>query len=386
MLPASIQQHTAPYFARNNPLTLLLRLLFIFWLLAKKIGWRIWLKDRLLPVAPVADLPSWMHYTLLYCSVALLIALLYKPWHRGLLCSLLICEVVSCLADQNRWQPWEYQYLFTLLTCLIFYRKKENIIPALACIAICIYLYSGLGKLNEGYLQLFWSNMFLKNYLHLSQAAISHKLLYYSGYATALIEVTAALMLLYKRTQRSGAMLLILMHFFILVVLGPFGLRYNKIIWPWNVLMMVQLYILFIQSGPVPFNLERLFTGWGKIVLLCWGILPALNYAGLWDSYLSSKLYAGNLPQMVLCIETGEELNQLKRFTNKTYKYNICNGLAMVNLQTWAMKETNVPPYPEIRVYRQMSRRWKQQHPGTTTRIFIYYPARGNTIRVLPEL
>jgi hypothetical protein len=358
-------------------LTILLQAMLIGWLLAKKISWRVWTADRLLPTAPVIDMPSWLQYVLLLLSVLLLFILIIKPWNKALLISLCTCEVLSCLADQNRWQPWEYQYLFTLLVFIIYIKRKEKIIPQLAFILFAIYLYSGIGKFNEGYLQQFWSNMFLNRYLHLSEAALSTPLLYYSGYITACIEVASAALLLFKPTQRMAALTLMLMHVFILLVLGPFGLKYNIIIWPWNMLMMAQLYIIFLQNHTVPFYFKKLWKGWGKIVVISWGILPILNYAGLWDSYLSSRLYSGNLPAMVLCLNDEKEVQQLQRFLSSTDRYNLCKGSAMVHLQTWAMRETNIVPYPENRVYRQMYLRWLQQHPGTNTKAVWYVQKKG---------
>jgi hypothetical protein len=54
-----------------------------------------------------------------------LISIIIIPRKKILLPLLLITELFSCALDQNRWQPCEYQYLFTLFAFIV-YRALEQ--------------------------------------------------------------------------------------------------------------------------------------------------------------------------------------------------------------------------------------------------------------------
>lgn len=363
----------------NAKASLAMRLVCLFWIAAKLIGWRVWLKERLFPVAPVfewCDWPAAMHYILFVCSLGAIALLFFKPFSKTMLIALVIVELLSCIADQNRWQPWQYQYLFTAVICLINFKEAKKTIGCIAFVMAATYLYSGIGKLNEGYLVLVWDNIFLKKIFKLSEAAYQANSIHYLGYATAVTEIFVAIGLFFAKTKKAAAYGMIAMHLLILYAIGPLGINYNSIVWPWNVLMIILLYILFIKNEPAQINFNWLWQGWNKLVLVCWGIMPALNYAGLWDSYLSSRLYSGGLPLMVLCVKDGNEKEELQPYFSKTDTYNLCNGDAMANLQTWAMKEMNVPPYPELRVYKKAEGQWRKSHPNTTTGFVYYYISR----------
>ncbi len=363
----------------SNKATLAMRLVGLFWIAAKLIGWKVWVKDRLFPVTPVFDWCDWpalMHYILFVCSLGLITFLIFKPFNKPVLVALLAVEIISCLADQSRWQPWQYQYLFTILICLINFNDHKKIIGCIAFVMAAPYLYSGIGKLNEGYLVLVWDNIFLKRIFKLSEATYQQNGIYYLGYATAIAEIIFAAGLYFTKTKKAAAFGMIFMHLLILYAIGPLGINYNIIVWPWNVLMIILLYIIFIKPTPAQINFNWLWQGWNKVVLVCWGIMPALNYLGLWDNYLSCRLYSGGLPLMVFCIKDESEKEELQPYFSRTDPYNLCNGNAMVNLQTWAMREMNVPSYPELRVYKKAELHWRETHPNTTTDFVYYYVSR----------
>ena len=363
-----------------------MRLICIFWLLAKFIGWKVWIKDRLFPVLPVADWLNWpslMHYILFVCSLGIIFFLIFKPLNKFFLVVLFFIEILSCAADQNRWQPWEYQYLFTIFICIINLNDHKKIVSCIAFVMAATYAYSGIGKLNESYLVMVWDNMFLKKIFKINEAAIGQNTIHYLGYATAVAEIIFAAGLFFFKTKKAAAWGMIVMHLLILYAIGPLGINYNTVVWPWNILMIILLYVVFIKNQSLQLNIGLLWQGWNKIVLLCWGVLPALNYVDLWDSYLSSRLYSGELPQMVFCLKDAGEIEELQPYLNKADTYNLCNGEAMVNLQTWAMREMNVPPYPEMRVYKKIETDWPNNHPGSTTRFVYFYPTGQKQVRKL---
>jgi len=353
----------------------LLRVTCVCWLAAKLIGWRMWTAYRLFPMAPVfeksAQLPAVLHLVLFILSLLLIVSIFLFPKYKPLFWGLLAIEILSCLLDQNRLQPWEYQYIFIIFIFIVHPGKPAFTMAAFVFILACTYIYSGAGKLNEGFLQTIWAKMTLHLFLKIDMHAAMRPWPYYSGYVLGLLEMLAGTGLIFLKTRKIAAGFLIGMHLFVLLLLGPLGLRYNIIVWPWNVGLVLYLYLIFVNKGPVEIPLKFIFSGWNKLVFICWGILPAFNFVGYWDNYLSSGVYSGKLPRMLICIRDTAACKPLRRFSRKDL-LNTCNGEAVIDLQYWAMSETRVAPYPEIRVYKQIQTKLQEQYPRAGLS-FVYF-------------
>ena len=118
----------------NEKTNWLIRLTCLFWIASKLICWKLWLADRLFPLIPPFDflrLPANMHYVLFGFSLATLVLLMISPRKRSFQIAAIVIEVISCLLDQNRWQPWEYQYIFTLFIFVANKKDEANVKPIL---------------------------------------------------------------------------------------------------------------------------------------------------------------------------------------------------------------------------------------------------------------
>ena len=71
-----------------------------------------------------------------------------------------------------------------------------------------------------------------------------------AGLCAAVVEMVADGLLLFGRAQRFAAFVLVAMHLFIRIVLGPLGHNYNREVWPWNVMMMGLLALLYFRAEP----------------------------------------------------------------------------------------------------------------------------------------
>ena len=269
---------------------ILLQVTCLFWLVAKLITWKLWLSNRLYPITPVFDIfykvHEGFHILLLLVSIICLIFLFLRPKTNHLLVVLLIVEILSCALDQNRWQPWEYQYIFTIFIFLIYKKKQENIIVTIAFILACTYFFSGLSKINSGFLDKVWSNMILMKFFKVSKMIANHHIIRHIGYLFGIAEAALGLALFVGKPRKIVAVVLILMHLFILFLLGPFGLKYNSSIWPWNMSMIFYLITIFFSSYKLDFL--KLVQVESIPVVIFWGLLPALNFIGKWDDYLGS--------------------------------------------------------------------------------------------------
>ena len=163
------------------------------------------------------------------------------------------------------------------------------------------------------------------------------------------------------------------MHVLILYAVGPLGMNYNHVVWPWNTAMIILLYVVFLQKQTRSFEWGCLKKELNWLVVVFFGLLPALNYAGLWDNFLSMRWYSGNIPRVVVCVTDSVEKQMLKPYTSGFNSFGLCApSSAHINLIQWSMKELGVPAYPQERVYKKMEEQWKLKHPASTVD-FIYY-------------
>jgi len=354
---------------------LLLRLTAVCWLPAKLIGWRMFTTYRVFPTAPAFNffdnIPSSVHTFLFMVSVLLLVLLLLAPANKIFIASLLVCEVFSCLLDQNRLQPWDYQYMFILFICLVNKIGDRTLLSLFLFILASVYIYSGLGKLNAGFLSTIWTKMLLEQFMHIPAKTALQPWLQYCGYLAGCFELVTGAGLLFGKTRNISAALLIVLHLFILAFLGPFGLKYNVVVWPWNISMIGYLYLLSFRENEALLPFMQIFKGWNVLVLICWGILPALNFLGRWDNYLSSGIYSGRLPAMTICVKDTGKCKPLERYCMKDYR-SICNGGELIDLQYWSMVETKMAPYPEIRSYKKIQAKLEKQFPDAGLN-FVYF-------------
>lgn len=343
------------------------------------MSYKLWLPYRDFPIISPFDflysLPGYIHAILYAASVSIFIITILKPRRIFFLKLLFVSELLSCLIDITRWQPWQFQYMFVALAFIFYTRNNNRLHTALVIILASTYVYSGLHKCNGGFLYSVWNKMILVKTGGLMP--VKNIYTHYSGLLIPCVEILAGILLITKY-RRFAAIAIICTHIFILILIGPAGSNYNNIVWPWNFAMILLVYYMFIKGN----NLAdvRFLTGnsFGRAIILFWVILPAFSFAGLWDNYLSSSLYSGNLKHLALCI-TGKPDTILEEHTTKKDKYKICNGNLLLSVNKWSLAEMNVPAYPEIWYYRKFKARFKMLHPQTNAEFIIYsYPYKNH--------
>ncbi|MDO3626984.1 hypothetical protein [Mucilaginibacter sp. BT774] len=363
-----------PFLGSKNTNALILKVIFLSWLLTKWMTRRIWTTGRLLPTAPICEyldrVPAIAHVILFGLSIAAMIWLIISS-NKYILIGLLVIEICLCSLDQNRLTPLEYLYCFILFIYIIYPRHSELIPISVGLLLVSTYFYGGLCKLNDGFLQVIWSRMILRGFLKIPADVAAQRWLYYSGYLLGITELLGGVGLLFKRTQARSALSLIIMHLFILVFLGPFGLKGYMTLWPWNIAMILFLYLIFLKKNEAIAILPQAAKGWGKLIVICWIILPAFSFWGYWDNNLSSKLWSGNVPRMIICIRDTSKCKPLQRFCSKKDIANICHGQAKIELLYWAGSETGVSAYSQMRTYHIMQKKIEAQYTSAGL-TFVY--------------
>ena len=297
--------------------------------------------------------------------------------------SVIIIEVLSCLLDQNRWQPWEYQYIFIIITLVINYKNDTDALAIIAFIFAAIYFYSGLGKMNAVFSQSIQHALTRSGIFHASNSYLYNFLVYHSGYASGITELSLSIGLFFQRTKKIAAIFLILMHILILVLFGPFGINYDIIIWPWNIAMILLLYILFISKQPASIQFKSIKKGWNKIIIILFGILPALNFFGYWDFFLSSSLFSTKPTDMYICINKPRSSKELQPFIVLNKNKTLCDSNSLIiNVRTWSFQELMVPAYPELRVYKNIKSQLLKRYPDMEATFVIFLYTNGQKKRI----
>ena len=300
-------------------------------------------------------------------SLLLLAALLLSLFstRSRYLVAVVVLTSFLVLLDVTRLQPWVYQYAL-MITALAFAKLRRvepnegmttaTIIVANQIIVASLYFWSGVQKLNWTFAHEVWPGLLddvgfdlhSSLYPYLSRLAIF----------IALLEAVTGVGLLFRRSRQIAIVLAVALHLSVLILLILSGR--NTVVWPWNLAMLAIVPILFWRFGDSSARKE--LWGWRKsaavnylpktVVVLC-VLMPAFSFAGWWDLYLSGALYAGNAPVGVVRIN-----DQVQAQISQTAKEQIFKSSSselMLPLHQWSEVELNVPPFPEVRAYRQLT-------------------------------
>jgi len=79
-----------------------------------------------------------------------------------------------------------------------------------------------------------------------------------------------------------------------------------------------------------------------------------MGFFNLWDSYLSSALYSGNLTEAQIYLTDAGKASLPAAIGSRLVRTSPDTNV--LNLQRWAIEDLNVTPYPETRVYKSIAK------------------------------
>jgi hypothetical protein len=322
------------------------------------VAHRLYLTHTSYPMTPIAGvltpLPSPLDHALLAAFVMLLVSSAALPRSTWPLLGALAVGVVLSVWDQSRWQPWFYEYVIMLIALLPASHAGPSDSPgALAtCRAIvaCTYLWSGLQKLNVTYATLVFP-WFVEPVTRLLPASLT-AWLPAAAVLTALLEAAIGIAMFFPRARKTAVVAAVATHALVLAMLGPWGHASNRVVLPWNIAMAALDVVLFwnvTSAMPAPRRLDR-----HAALLTLVGLMPALSFVGLWDSYLSGALYSGNIAEAVIAVSPTVK----PRLPPEMLRYVIANrqNVDVLVVGDWSLGEVGTPPYPQARIYRALAR------------------------------
>jgi hypothetical protein len=326
---------------------------------------QVWLSDRLYPLTPVFSfLPPisfpWDLVTLISLAVLLLIILIHKNSQPFIVVFVLLIIFFS-LWDQSRWQTWLYQYVFMLAAIGLYNWREINSAHQNSALNICrliivgIYLWSGLHKINVAFSdQVFpwlldpyigWLPGVIKSWIH-SWA-----------YWVPFVEIGLAVALLFPTTRKLGLYLSLVIHVFIFGAIGPWGHNWEHNVWPWNLAMVLFVFILYWKSK---INIHEIFYSAsrplvGKLILVLFLFMPILNFFNLLDAYLSADLYSGHTPHAVITLNK----NSADKLPQELHQYltKKSENTEELSIFDWSFGELQLAPYPAERIYKNTGKK-----------------------------
>jgi hypothetical protein len=315
---------------------------------------KLWVSTRFYPLTPVMQFLKPLPYPFDYAVFILLFALLavtavarHLSSTRWWIAASVLLLAALCAQDQSRLQPWCYQYAFMLMALAV--PNTDTSLNVCRLIVAAIYFWSGAQKLNP----YFAPGTF--TWLAHPLAAHFPALVIKAGYATPFVEMACAIGLLTRKFRTPAIVGLIAMHACILLAIGPLGHGFNTVVWPWNIAMAVFLLLLFRHSET---RGREILWGRGRfqrVVLVLFGLAPALSFFNLWDSYLSAALYSGNKNQGAIYM-TQAVADHLPDEVDDDVSEE-ADGIDKLLVNDWSFDELNAPAYPEIRIYKNVARK-----------------------------
>ncbi|HEV8439921.1 MAG TPA: hypothetical protein VGT40_17660 [Methylomirabilota bacterium] len=252
-----------------------------------------------LPVLPgIPSIPPPVDLAVLIALGGLLVPILVLRRPRKLLiawCALFACRAVW---DQSVWQPYFYEYFFILLSLVFAARepgddeaKDTAVLDGNRALIASVYFWSGLNKFNHRFLH--YSIMAVFPGL---APAVPARYAPHVGLIMAVLETAVGIALLGRRSRRIAVIAGIAMHVSVLSAIGPWAGSHNRVVWPWNVAMILLLVVVFggRQGAGLACYLSPRAPAFHRIVLVFFVLGPVSSFAGLWPAYFSFKLYSFN--------------------------------------------------------------------------------------------
>jgi hypothetical protein len=132
--------------------------------------------------------------------------------------------------------------------------------------------------------------------------------------------------------------------------------------------MVAFVVILFAGARDQSFSALRTAfrPGYGMLVLVLVGLMPAFSFVNLWDTYLSWTAYSGNVAEAALRFSDAAVASLPDRVRGLVKRHQ--NGENSLDVIMWSFHDLGVESYPEVRVYKRVAK-WVCQQTSDPTGI-----------------
>ena len=337
-------------------------------LLMVGISWPLWVDDPDFPrvpfVAGLPDLPRWSSWLLLAAIGATLgMATVGRAWRPMLRVNLPLL-IFAILQDQNRFQPWAYQYAVIGLGMATL--PGARALRMARWYVVGLYYYSGLSKLDASFCAELGPT-FLSAALRpfgLDPSAWSGAARALACLAMPAFEIAVATLLLFEPTRRVGLVGAVAQHLALILVLGPWNLAHSTIVLIWNAALIVEDMILFGRST-IPSGLEveawpgRFWKGAFWVAM----ILPAGERMGFCDAWPAHALYASHVERSDVYIHE-DDVEQFPESIRRWLGPSGASPWRRLDLIAWSRDLRGTPIYPSGRIGNAVAEFLETRHGG----------------------
>jgi hypothetical protein len=338
-----------------------------FGLILMAATWRLWTPQHVFPQVPffqwTAALPAGCQWV---GAGAMLLGLAgaLVGQRQGTLAAVALWLFAAAatgmmLLDQERLQPWAYQFLIVAVVMAL--ADARAACALLRLFTISFYFYSALTKFDASFLHTL-GQQFLSALAGVFGASLDG----WSDFwrlAAALVfpmgEASVALGLCFARSRRWALAGAVLLHVLLLVILGPWGLHHKPGVLVWNLYFIVQDVLLF--GTPAFLKMvqpagDKQPSPAGKVSWLAQAItaaaicLPLLGSTTWFDIWPSWGLYASCAERVTLLIHRRgmEQLpDALQTFAETPEDPD--DPWLTLRLDRWSLDALGAPIYPQNR-------------------------------------
>ena len=326
------------------------------------MSWPLWAGGGEFPRVPfVPGLPELP--TRWALAVTLALATLGWAW-RPMLGGALILLGYAVAGDQDRLQPWAYQFaLFALVMALAPAARAM----ALARLAVAsLYFYSSLSKLDASFVAETGSTFL--------DATLTPFGLDPGGWppavrAAAILampawEMAVAVGLMTDRTRRVALAGAIGQHLALLGLLGPWALGHSANVLIWNAAMIAEDVVLFARPARVGSMKGESYLGWAAGLAVGLAVLLPLGEPFGWsDAWPSHALYASHCERAEILIHE-DDADRFPCSVRSRLGPADIGGWRRLDLTGWSRDLRGTPVYPQNRVGLGIAG-WLAATPGT---------------------
>ncbi|QEG00846.1 hypothetical protein Mal15_49220 [Stieleria maiorica] len=303
-----------------------------------------------------------------------LAALMILRLHRWCWWGIAAALAALIVLDQHRLQPWAYQsLLYAVILGGLPWREGRRWLMALA---ISVYFYSALGKLDFQFVHTVGHQMVQT--LAAPIGGLGETTATKLAFALPLGELSIALALMFPRTRRIAGVAAAAMHLTLIGLLGPWSLGHSLGVLAWNGLLAVEVVLLFVvatrtatevETTEQPESIDRSHAtpavSWAiRIVVFAALLLPLTERLGYWDHWTSWALYsphnsradvqihdsvADRLPDHLAMFLADDEDGDGDRWHD-------------LDLGGWSLDQRRVPIYPQARYQLQLALAFSNRH------------------------
>jgi hypothetical protein len=268
---------------------------------------------------------------------------------RALGLATVMLTVGLILQDQNRLQPWVYQ--FVMMTLALAMTSEARALALARVFLVALYVHSGLSKLDVSFCDEL-GRTFLETAVHpfgLTPERWPRVWSRTAVLAMPLGELAAGIGLVFARTRRIALVGVVSLHIALIAILSPAGMGHSAIVLVWNAAVLVEDVILFGAPGTVWPGISGTTVDRAVAALVLIAVLlPLGERSGVWDTWPSFALYASHAERTDVFIDH-DELETFPAEVKRHGSSRAEEGWVRIDLTAWSRSERGVPLYPQGR-------------------------------------